>query len=95
MVDRFLIANGIATLPDRIETVSAAFGRQYARTTEAVWIISRGVVAVDLAEGVLVELPVTTETTTGSVGLTTRAEAAPSVPALMLMQAIREAAAPS
>ena len=41
LVDRFLIANGIATIPDQIETVSTAFGRRYTRTTDAVWIISR------------------------------------------------------
>jgi LysR family pca operon transcriptional activator len=93
MVDRMLIANGIATPPDTIETVSMAFGRQYTRTTDAVWIISRGVVAHDIADGVLAELPVATETTTGSVGLTTRGDTAPSVPALLLMQAIRAVAA--
>jgi LysR family pca operon transcriptional activator len=95
MVERLLIANGIAALPDTIETVSMAFGRQYTRMTDAVWIISRGVVVQDIADEILAELPVATETTTGSVGLTTRSDAAPSVPALLLMQAIREVAAPA
>jgi LysR family pca operon transcriptional activator len=45
-----------------------------------------------LADGVLAELPVATETTTGPVGLTTRADTPPSLPAVMLMQTIREAA---
>jgi LysR family pca operon transcriptional activator len=93
LVDRFLITNGIASLPDQIETVSMAFGRRYTRTSDAVWIISRGVILEDLAEGVLAELPVDTETTTGPVGLTTRADIPPSLPAVMLMQTIREAAA--
>jgi LysR family transcriptional regulator, pca operon transcriptional activator len=91
MVERLLIANGIAALPDTIETVSMAFGRQYT-LTDAVWIISRGVVAQDITDGILAELPVATETTTGSVGLTTRSDATPSVPGLLLMQAIREVA---
>jgi LysR family pca operon transcriptional activator len=92
LVDRFFISHGIATMPDQIETVSMAFGRRYTRMTDAVWIISHGVVTDDLADGVLTELPVETETTTGPVGLTTRADTPPSLPAVMLMQTIREAA---
>ncbi|HEX6093141.1 MAG TPA: pca operon transcription factor PcaQ [Dongiaceae bacterium] len=92
MVDRFLIANGIATVPDQIETVSMAFGRRYIRMTDAVWIISRGVVADDIDDGVLAELPVATQEITGPVGLTTRADIPASLPAVMLMQTIREAA---
>jgi LysR family transcriptional regulator, pca operon transcriptional activator len=92
LVDRFLIAHGIASLPDQIETVSMAFGRRYTRMTDAVWLISRGVVAEDLEEGVLAELPIATDATTGPVGLTTRADIPPSLPAVMLMQTIREAA---
>lgn len=92
LVDRFLIANGIASLPDQIETVSMAFGRRYTRMTDAVWIISHGVIAEDLKEQVLAELPVKTDATTGPVGLTTRADIPPSLPAVMLMQTIRTAA---
>ncbi len=64
LVDRFLITHGIATIPDQIETVSMAFGRRYTRMTDAVWIISRGVIADDLVDGVLAELPVATDATT-------------------------------
>ena len=92
MVDRFLIAHGIGSLPDQIETVSMAFGRRYTRMSDAVWLISRGVVAEDLEEGVLAELPIATDAATGPVGLTTRADIPPSLPAVMLMQTIREAA---
>lgn len=92
MVDRFLIAHGVASLPDQIETVSMAFGRGYTRMTDAVWLISRGVVAEDLEEGVLAELPIATDAATGPVGLTTRADIPPSLPAVMLMQTIRETA---
>jgi LysR family pca operon transcriptional activator len=92
LVDRFLITHAIATIPDQIETVSMAFGRRYTRMTDAVWIISRGVVTDDLADGVLAELPVETEATTGPVGLTTRADTPLSLPSVMLMQTIREAA---
>jgi LysR family transcriptional regulator, pca operon transcriptional activator len=92
LVDRFLITHGIATIPDQIETVSMAFGRRYTRMTDAVWIISHGVIIDDLADGVLAELPVETAATTGPVGLTTRTDTPPSLPSVMLMQTIREAA---
>lgn len=92
-VEHWLIAHGLPTLPDQIETVSMPFGRRYTRNSDAVWIISHGVVEDDIDEGVLAELPVDTSDTRGPVGLTTRADTPPSLPALMLMQAIRDAAA--
>ena len=92
-VEHWLIAHGLPTLPDQIETVSMPFGRRYTRNSDAVWIISHGVVEDDIDEGVLAELPVDTSDTRGPVGLTTRADTPPSLPTLMLMQAIRDAAA--
>lgn len=89
-VERFLIASGIGTPPDQIETVSMAFGRSYTRTTDAVWIISRGVAADSIRDGVLTELPVDTSETLGPVGLTTRVDSPPGLEAQMLMQAVRE-----
>ncbi len=78
LVDRLLLAHGVGPLPDRIETVSAAFGRIYAATTDAVWIISRGVAALDIEAGRLSELPVDTTGTAGPVGFTTRADDVPT-----------------
>lgn len=92
VVERLLIANGIGSLPDRVETVSPAFGRKYTRMSDAVWAISTGVVTDDIADGVLVELPVDTGETTGPVGLTMRADTPPSLATQMLMQAIRHTA---
>jgi LysR family pca operon transcriptional activator len=91
LVDRLLIANGVGAIPDRIETVSMPFGRRYVRSSDAVWIISQGVVAEDIASGDLIELPVDTDITKGPVGLTTRADQPAGVALLMLMTAIREA----
>jgi LysR family pca operon transcriptional activator len=92
-VNEVLLAHGIGSLAGRIDTVSNAFGRAYTRATDAVWIISRGVVAQDLEEGVLVELPVETGDTRGPVGFTTRADT-PAPPQLSrLMHAIEEVAA--
>jgi len=76
LAEQLLITNGIARLPDRIETVAATFGRSYVRRTDAVWFISYGVVALDLADGLMAELPFNVDQTLGPVGLTMRAEAA-------------------
>jgi LysR family transcriptional regulator, pca operon transcriptional activator len=91
-VDRFLIANGVAKVPQQIETVSDAFGRAFVRSKSAVWIISAGVVANDIEDGTLALLPIDTAETKGPVGLTMRADVTPSLPLMILMQTIREAA---
>lgn len=88
-VDRLLVADGIGPLADQIETVSNAFGRSYTRATDAVWIISEGVVAEDLAEGQLASLPLDTADTFGPVGLTTRTDTPLSLPAQLLAQSVR------
>ncbi|MBB3659001.1 LysR family pca operon transcriptional activator [Rhizobium sp. BK650] len=92
VVENFLIANGVASLPSQIETVSDAFGRAFVRDSNAVWIISNGVVARDIVDGVLASLSVDTSETKGPVGLTMRTDSVPSPPLSILMQTIREAA---
>lgn len=92
-VDHFLIANGIPALPNQIETVSDAFGRAFLKSSDAIWIISEGVVAGDIAEGTLTTLPIDSSSTRGPVGLTVRTDAIPTLPQSLLMQAIRDAAA--
>lgn len=94
IAERFLVANGIGEIADRIETVADAFGRAFTRQTDAIWIISRGVVALDLAEGALVELPFDMGDTSGPVGLTLRADGGDS-PALRLFTAALRAATAS
>ncbi|TCM52316.1 LysR family transcriptional regulator [Rhizobium sp. PP-F2F-G48] len=92
IVDQYLIANGVPTLPTQIETVSDAFGRAFLRISDAVWIISEGVVAGDIADGVLAALPLDTVDTQGPVGLTMRADTLPTLPLTLLIQAIRATA---
>lgn len=92
-VEHFLIANGIPGLPNQIETVSDAFGRAFVRASDAIWIISAGVIASDIADGTLAILPIDTSETKGPVGLTMRAGSVPSLPLSILIQTIREAAA--
>ena len=91
LVERFLIANGIGDLPRRIETVSGAFGRVYVRNSDAVWIISAGVVANELAEGRLVRLPIDTALTRGPVGLMARPDEDPSPPQRLFRIAVNRA----
>lgn len=90
LVERLLMAHGITSPREEVETVSNAFGRSYVRQTDAVWIISEGVVAEDLADGQLALLPVDTSETTGPVGLTTRTDTTQSLPAQAFIQAVRD-----
>ena len=92
-VDRLLLSLGVAAPDDAVETVSTAFGRGTVSTTDAVWIISEGVVAHDVETGALALLPVDTRDTLGPVGLTTRVGAALSPAAEALADAIRAVAA--
>lgn len=91
LVDRMLLANGLSNLRDDIETVSNAFGRAYARQTDAIWLISEGVVARDLEERQLAMLPFDTSETTGPVGFTTRIDTTPTLATTAFMQAVRDA----
>lgn len=92
-VDRLLIARGVPAPADVIETVSPSFGRAYLAATDAIWIISRGVVADDLARGTLVRLPVDAAEARGPVGLTTRADTPPAPAAERAMRFVRAVAA--
>lgn len=93
-VDRFLIAHGVAAIGDRIETDSIPFGQVYVRATDAVWIISHGVIAREVEAGDLVELPVDTSEALGPVGLTFRADTPPSPNMHLFMNAIRSVTDP-
>ncbi len=92
-VERLFLTNGMNIPATEIETVSDSFGRAFVTRSDAVWIISKGVVANELREGLLVALAVDTEQTKGPVGLTMRTDTAPSAGFSALLQAIRTAAA--
>lgn len=91
-VERLLTAHGVTELKADIETVAVTFGRRYTRATDAVWIISEGVVAEDIESGDLALLPVDTSETYGAVGLTTRSAERPGEGAELFMQHVREIA---
>ncbi|WP_068109343.1 pca operon transcription factor PcaQ [Tropicimonas marinistellae] len=78
LVERVLLTHGVGDIRDRIETVSGAFGRNFVPHSDAVWIISAGVVAKEIADGQLVRLPFDTALTMGPVGLMTRPDTPPT-----------------
>lgn len=90
-VDQFLIARGLQALKGRIDTVSDSFGRAFVKRTDAIWIISEGVVQGDFTEMKLARLPIDTAETQGPVGLTMVADTIPPPHIVALLQAIRRA----
>lgn len=73
-VRSFLVSIGIDPAIRAFETVSLAFGRDILRGSDAIWFISRGVVARELAEGSLRALPLNASTGAGPVGISLREE---------------------
>lgn len=92
-VERFLMSHGIGEIPVQIETVSDSFGRAFVRQSDAIWIISAGVVGSDRDEDLLDILPIDTSETGGAVGLTTRADAPDSPSTAILSRTIHETVA--
>ncbi|WP_106163060.1 pca operon transcription factor PcaQ [Tritonibacter scottomollicae] len=90
-VERWLISHGLSEPPQRIETVSGAFARVHARDTDAIWMISHGVVRNELADGRLIRLPFDTSLTKGPVGLMQRQEAEPTPLERLFVKALQEA----
>lgn len=71
-VERVILEQGMAQPAQPVETVSDSFGRAFVRSSDAIWIISRGVVAAEIGSGEFVELPIDTGSTLGAVGLISR-----------------------
>lgn len=92
LVDRLMLSQGLVQIQARVESVSGAFGREVVRSGDAVWFISEGVVAADVAAGTLARLPLDTGLTAGPVGIMTRAEEEPSETVRLFRQCIRRAA---
>lgn len=89
LVDRFFIANGITAFPQRIEAVSAAFGRGVVYSSDAVWIISEGVVAHDLEAGTLAKMPLDLRITMGPIGMMLRSDEEPNATLQLFKTAVR------
>jgi LysR family pca operon transcriptional activator len=94
-VERLFAAHRVPPPARVIETVSDAFGRRFVLATDAVWAISEGVVAADLAEDRLRRLPVGMEDTSGPVGVTARAGEIRSAAQQALVAAVRAVLTPN
>lgn len=89
-VERYLVTHSIQPTRGEIETVSDAFARSYLLRTDAIWLISEGVISEDVKKGLLSTLPADTGDTPGPVGLTTRTDTELPLPARLLVQALRD-----
>ena len=89
LVEQYLLSLGLGMQQPQVETVSLALGRGLVQISDAIWFISRGVVAVELAMGTLVALDLPGLPAAGPVGITLRAGAAASASLAELMRALR------
>lgn len=89
IVDAMFIAGGMREGRLEVETVSNSFGRAYTLENDAIWVISRSVVARDLALGQLMPLPLDTSASHGPVGITTRSGETSSVVVGAMLDTVR------
>lgn len=91
-VDDYLATLDLAGLRPAFETVSLAFGRGILMGSDALWFISRGVIAQEIARGDLVTIETGARFLSGAIGMTSRrsGQAAPGLD--LLRQLAREGA---
>jgi LysR family transcriptional regulator, pca operon transcriptional activator len=89
LVEQYFLSLGVAMPRPLVETVSLALGRGLVRRSDAVWFISEGVVAAELAEASLVALDLPGLPAAGPVGITLRAGAVKSEARAELVRALR------
>ncbi len=78
LVEQYFLQLGLEVPRPMVETVSLALGRGLVAGSDAIWFISRGVVADELAGGNLTALDLPELPAAGPVGITLRAGVAPS-----------------
>jgi LysR family transcriptional regulator, pca operon transcriptional activator len=93
IVDSLFIAGGAGKFKVKIETVSNSFARAYALGNDAIWTISRSVVARDLQIGQLVALALDTDASHGPVGITMRSNDRIKAETSAMVDAVRRSAA--
>lgn len=71
----FLLSIGLHAVHPMFETVSLAFGRRAVQLSDALWFISRGVVADELASGALAAARLDHPMLAGPVGISVREDA--------------------
>ncbi|NEY89961.1 LysR substrate-binding domain-containing protein [Tabrizicola oligotrophica] len=91
-VDDYLVSLGLGLVRPAIEAVALPLARGVLLGSDALWFISRGVVAEDLDRGDLAVLPTDARYLAGAVGITRRQAGATSPALDLLMQLAREGA---
>lgn len=91
-VDDYLASLGLPGLRPAVETVALAVGRGLLAASDAVWFISRGVVAEELQRGEIIPLPTGVRFLSGSVGITQPQSTRASASAELLVRLLHEAA---
>lgn len=92
VVEQYFLTHGRELPRPQVETVSLALGRGLVRGSDAVWFISSGVVAEEVAAGGMVALDLGGLAHAGPVGLTLRSGQTVPDALTVLMQALRDAA---
>lgn len=91
LVARVLIAQGVPLFHNKIETASPDLGRAVTVSDlDTVWIISKGVVADDIASGPLVRLDIDMASALGAGGIISRGEEVPSVAARIFAKLLND-----
>lgn len=72
VVSAYLLNNGLQNIHPMFENVSLAFGRKIVLLSDAIWFISKSVIADDLASGALTLLPLKSPMLAGAVGICLR-----------------------
>lgn len=92
VVDDYLMTLNLSGLNPAFETVALPVGRAILLRSDAVWFISRGVVADELDRGELCEISTGARFLSGAVGLTRR-QGGPPVPGLDLLERLTKESA--
>ncbi|QFT62001.1 HTH-type transcriptional regulator GbpR [Roseivivax sp. THAF30] len=90
-VDRFLTSIGVSEYRARFETVALPIGRKIVQSSDAIWFISRGVVADELRSGALCSIELASPLLAGPVGVSISTSAPFSVERLILIECLRGA----
>lgn len=93
-VNDYLAMLGLPDLRPAVETVALAVGRGLLAASDAVWFISRGVVAEELARGEIIALPTGVRFLSGAVGVTQRQTATENSGGNLLQQLLIEETRP-
>lgn len=90
-VERFLTSISLPDLQGAFETVSLPVGRKIVQSSDAIWFISRGVVADELRQGSLKSFDLASPLLTGPVGVSLSTSAPFSAERLALVDCLRTA----